>query len=393
MTTMVLAPRRATHRSARGVQPKGAPASAIHLTGASAPSTDAPRCLPRLLGILGLACGLQLTTAIPAAVATLPSIPWRKPIAAAAAPVADPISTATVPAGLVPAAAAPSLPPPVKPALVSNPVLFSSILESAFPQSQRSTRAFDALRGPRTQAVPEPPVPMTDRADELLTFGSQQVPRWLVQAVLRAAKVTGVDPVYLMALADTESSLVPGAKASTSSAEGLFQFIESTWLETLHAHGAEHGFGAAAEAIRFVNDEATVPDESKRAWILNLRRDPYLSALMAGELIKDLQRELHAEGERELSEAELYIGHFLGPLAAVRFLQALDENPNAIAAKLFPRAAKANLGLFTEMRRRKRHNITVAEFYERIDSKIVRRLNRYDALARELMPTRRAASL
>jgi len=234
---------------------------------------------------------------------------------------------------------------------------------------------------------------MTDRADELLTFGSQQVPRWLVQAVLRAAKVTGVDPVYLMALADTESSLVPGAKASTSSAEGLFQFIESTWLETLHAHGAEHGFGAAAEAVRFVNDEATVPDESKRAWILNLRRDPYLSALMAGELIKDLQRELHAEGERELSEAELYIGHFLGPLAAVKFLQALDENPNAIAAKLFPRAAKANLGLFTETRRRKRRNITVAEFYERIDSKIVRRLNRYDALARELMPTRRAASL
>ena len=56
------------------------------------------------------------------------------------------------------------------------------------------------------------------------------------------ARVTGVDPAYLMALADKESSLLPDNKARTSSAEGLFQFIESTWLEGLRRYGPKHGW-------------------------------------------------------------------------------------------------------------------------------------------------------
>jgi hypothetical protein len=62
----------------------------------------------------------------------------------------------------------------------------------------------------------------------------------------------------------------------------------------------------------------------------------------------------------------------------VRFLEVLDQNPNMSATKLFPKAARANAGLFMEGKGRKRRAVSVAELYNKIDSKIVRRLDRYD---------------
>ena len=48
-------------------------------------------------------------------------------------------------------------------------------------------------------------------------------------AIARAATRTGVDFDYLLAQAKLESGLDPSAKAGTSSATGLYQFIDSTW--------------------------------------------------------------------------------------------------------------------------------------------------------------------
>ena len=48
------------------------------------------------------------------------------------------------------------------------------------------------------------------------------------QALAQASRATGVDFAYLVAEASVETSLNPNAKAKTSSAAGLFQFIEST---------------------------------------------------------------------------------------------------------------------------------------------------------------------
>src|SRR3954462_3135820 len=76
---------------------------------------------------------------------------------------------------------------------------------------------------------------------EILVFEQMRVPRWLAETVVRAAQVTGVDPAYLMALADKEASLLPDNKARPSSAVGLFQFVEGTWLEVLRRYGPKHG--------------------------------------------------------------------------------------------------------------------------------------------------------
>jgi hypothetical protein len=311
----------------------------------------APNRYPlRLFLTVGLMLGIQAATAGPAAVATLPSALAARPFAVA------------------PVAAALDVPQAFTPALGKDPGLFRSILESAF----------SFAKPPKAKPAPEPfPVEAAGDPDELIPFSGRNIPRWLVHSILKAAHVTGVDPVYMMTLADVESSLSPEAKAPTSSAQGLFQFIDRTWLETVRNHAADYGFAAAAAAIRIVDGDPVVGDRD-REWIMGLRTDPYFSALMAGELIKDVERALQAQGERELAEAELYIAHFLGARSAVRFLEVLDQDPNMKASKLFPKAAKANAGLFMEGKGRKRRAVSVAELYNKIDSKIVRRLDRYD---------------
>lgn len=304
---------------------------------------------------LGLMVGFQGVTAGPAAVATLP-------IAMAANNHSSPVRPLAVANPVVASVA-------FTPELGKQPGLFKAIIDGAFSLKKRKTKP------EREEMLPE----ASGNPDEIIPFNGRNIPRWLVHSILKAAHVTGVDPVYMMTLADVESSLSPEAKAPTSSAEGLFQFIDSTWLEIVSLHAADYGFTAAAEAIRMVNGEPVVRDKD-REWIMNLRTDPYFSALMAGELIKDVERALIAQGERELAEAELYLAHFLGAKSAVRFLEVLDQDPNMKASKLFPKAAKANTGLFMEGKGRKRRPVTVAELYNKIDTKIVRRLDRYEGI-------------
>jgi hypothetical protein len=308
--------------------------------------------------------GVQAVTAGPAAVATLPSALTARPFAVAPKPaVAAPIVIASL---------------EFTPELGNEPGLFQAIIGSAF--------SFKKPR-PEKPAPQEMPEEVVGDPDELIPFSGRNIPRWLVHSILKAARVTGVDPVYMMTLADVESSLSPEAKAPTSSAQGLFQFIDSTWLETVYRHAADYGFEAAADAIQIVGGDPVVSDKD-REWVMSLRTDPYFSALMAGELIKDVERALHAQGERELAEAELYLAHFLGAGSAVRFLNVLDQDPNMKASKLFPKAAKANAGLFMEGKGRK---VSVAELYNKIDSKIVRRLDRYEDIGPYLAEVTRPA--
>src|SRR5829696_4990632 len=190
------------------------------------------------------------------------------------------------------------------------------------------------------------PSEMSGNPNEVLVFEQMRVPRWLAETVVRAAQVTAVDPAYLMALADKESSLLPDNKARRSSAEGLFQFIEGTWLEVLRRYGPKYGYAAEAEAIHIVQGRPVVPERNERERILRLRRIPYLSALMAGEMITTHRETLAGKVARDPCFAELYLAHFLGVQGASRFIALLSDKPDESARKAFPRAAKANRALF-----------------------------------------------
>jgi len=246
-----------------------------------------------------------------------------------------------------------------------------------------------------------PPSETDGNPNEVLVFEQMRVPRWLAETVVRAAQVTGVDPAYLMALADKESSLLPDNKARTSSAEGLFQFIESTWLEVLRRYGPKHGYTAEAGAIRLVRGRPVVSDDKDREQILRLRRDPYLSALMAGEMINTHRETLAGKVARDPSFSELYIAHFLGVNGASRFVALLSDKPDKSAPEAFPSAAKANRTLFyakadkaeaAPKAKAKPKALSVAEVHGRIDTMIDRRVTRYASVRSEVVPVEVAAS-
>jgi hypothetical protein len=160
-------------------------------------------------------------------------------------------------------------------------------------------------------------------------------------AIARASQATGVDFDYLLAQAKIESSLNPQAKASTSSAAGLYQFTGGTWLQTLDRHGEQHGLDWASSAI----DGGKV-DPQMRAQIMAMRFDPNASALMAAELANDNKTALTSTLGREPDSAELYMAHFLGADGAAKFLSALQSDPTQSAAAILPKAAAANHGIF-----------------------------------------------
>ncbi|MGQ0660657.1 transglycosylase SLT domain-containing protein [Sphingosinicella sp.] len=166
-------------------------------------------------------------------------------------------------------------------------------------------------------------------------------------AIQQASARTGVDFTYLLNQARIESSLNPNARARTSSATGLYQFIEQTWLATVDRHGAQHGLGWAANAIqRGQNGRYHVADPQMRRAILDLRRNPEASAAMAAEFASDNGQYLERRLGRPAESVDLYLAHFLGAGGAARFLRAHDANPGAAAAGVLPAAARANRWVF-----------------------------------------------
>jgi hypothetical protein len=166
-------------------------------------------------------------------------------------------------------------------------------------------------------------------------------------AIATAAKRTGVSFDYLMDQARVESGMRPDARATTSSATGLYQFTRQTWLGTVKQHGAEHGLDWAADAISQNNDGSySVADAAMRSAILDLRTDPQAAAAMAAEFAADNNSYLQSRVGSNLEAVDLYLAHFLGAEGAARFLNAHRDNPEQAAAPLFPAAASANRAIF-----------------------------------------------
>ena len=166
-------------------------------------------------------------------------------------------------------------------------------------------------------------------------------------AIQKAAETTGAGFAYLLATARIESGLKPDVKASTSSATGLFQFIDQTWLMTMKESGTDLGLGRYANAIEKTSSgRYVVRDPAMRATILKLRTDPATNAAMAGALTRANAARLKSRIGRDATEGELYIAHFLGAGGAARLINAAASNPQAKAAALFPRAAAANRTIF-----------------------------------------------
>lgn len=169
----------------------------------------------------------------------------------------------------------------------------------------------------------------------------------LAAVLSSAGDRSGVDFGYLLQTAMRESSLDPSARASTSSAVGLFQFLEGTWLQVMKEQGGRLGYGAYADRItRTASGDYVVRDPAARAEILRLREDPRIAADLAAAFTRTNGEYLKARFGRMPSAGELYIAHFLGPQGAEKLFRAGLDNPDQIAARLFPRQAEANRAIF-----------------------------------------------
>lgn len=185
--------------------------------------------------------------------------------------------------------------------------------------------------------------------------------------IARAARETGVDFDYLMKTAMRESSLKSDVKATTSSASGLFQFIEQTWLSTLQQHGDEYGYGEFADEIETDSrGRQFVSDKAVEAEILALRNDPVAASYMAAALTMDTSAHLESAIGRIPDQGELYMAHFMGPRGAVELISATENNPSQNAVEMFPRAASANKSIFYNSDGSER---SVSEVYANLQSK------------------------
>ena len=183
-------------------------------------------------------------------------------------------------------------------------------------------------------------------------------------AIQHAARSTGISFEYLLTTAKIESNLNPSAQASTSSAKGLYQFIEQTWLGTVKQDGPALGLGQYADAIsQSANGRYEVADPDMRAAIMKLRSDPATSAMMAGAFSRNNAFQLTGMIGRRPTEGELYTAHFLGPDGAGKLINAVESRPGANAAAIFPQAAAANRSIFYDRSGEPR---TVSQVYDRL---------------------------
>jgi len=192
-------------------------------------------------------------------------------------------------------------------------------------------------------------------------------------AIKQAAGTTGTSFEYLLATAKMESNFNPAASASTSSARGLYQFIDQTWLGTVKEAGAHLGYGTYSEAIsRSSSGHYSVGDPAARTAIMKLRDDPAAASSMAGVLTQSNSFQLTGKIGRRPTDGELYMAHFMGVGGAAKLISNAEDNPQASGARLFPNAAAANHSIFYDRSGRAR---SVSEVYSVLTSRYASAVN------------------
>lgn len=163
-----------------------------------------------------------------------------------------------------------------------------------------------------------------------------------------ASKQVGVDPKLALTIAGIESTFNPQAGAGTSSAKGLFQFIDGTWSDMLKKYGKQFGLPANASVY-----------------------DPKANALMGAAYMKENITALQGFLHRPITPTDVYLSHLLGIGGAKTMLTA---DGGASAADLLPKSANSNKDLFFAGGKSR----SVAEFYQNIQNLVKKRSSEFN---------------
>jgi hypothetical protein len=200
-----------------------------------------------------------------------------------------------------------------------------------------------------------------------LAIDGYELPPHILEIIDAASAITKVDFDYLLRAAALESSFNPALEATTSSAVGLYQFVEQSWLHMMQETGAELGLEDLANAISTgEGGKYEVTLDVAREEILWLRYDAEVSAIFAGLFTRRNFEALTQALEREPDSAELYLAHVMGASGATEMIRLMEKKPGEKASKHFARAARANRTIFFHKDKKPR---TVAEVYEVLTGK------------------------
>lgn len=131
-------------------------------------------------------------------------------------------------------------------------------------------------------------------------------------------------------IVNAESGGSPTAANPNSSAAGLGQFINSTWLDTVKQHRPDLAAGMSNSDILALKNDPQIAARPENIALANQ---------MTGAYAADNQAVLAKNG-LPVTPGTTYLAHFAGPGGAVKILQADPSTP--IENVLSPDAIKAN---------------------------------------------------
>lgn len=254
----------------------------------------------------------------------------------------------------------------------ANPALATSLSVGAALVSAVSDHAEEAL------SLVDRQIDWLADGLRLHSFGDYRVRQFVASEIVRAANDTGFPSDLLMAIAEQESAFDINARPRKGTALGLMQFIEQSWLEAVSLYGKEFGLADEAKDIKsVVKGDRTFyyfDDPAEQDRVLEMRRSPYLSAAFAAKNLIAARARIEAKLDRSMEDDDIYLPHFLGTGGAGKLLAKVEEKPNAVAKKVFPKAARYNANLF---KGKQGKALTVSQFHQRARNIIASKVEKY----------------
>lgn len=119
-----------------------------------------------------------------------------------------------------------------------------------------------------------------------------------IHSIAAASVETNTDFLLMLSFANLESALGKLTNAETSSAQGIFQYTEDTWLGSFKRHASDFDptYQELADKISFRNGAYKITGDGMREHILYLRHNAELhSFIMAKDMIDRDQRALRTQ--------------------------------------------------------------------------------------------------
>lgn len=177
----------------------------------------------------------------------------------------------------------------------------------------------------------------------------------MINALYYASQETGTSFELLVIKAMLESDLGKHTIAANSSARGVFQYIDATWLALIKHHGEEIGYKPYADALEInqITRKYEVHGASPLSLtnILDLRDNPRIAALIKAYQILDEEQTLQSfKNGQDVHITDHYIVHMMG-LSLARIFYKLQQSESAIIPanltnQMFEKAIASNKYFF-----------------------------------------------